>query len=334
MRQFFALCAIVVLLAGCSLDGGTSSTATTSPGTTATDTPGPTATTDTSGGATDTPVVGVTTTPTFTPLAGLKNCGSSFPHDGILGYIGDMIISQPHDAFLSYPGLKLPDNLTGGAPYIETTSTSTAGLISAPPPSGVTTAAAFFSSGIPTWGSGGGGFVVNICNSSTTATHTLQSLGMQITAFAPDTATNVNVQAGCDQAVSAKQGPMGGCGGSLGPSDQFTATWASGAPSGTSVTLKQTTNQSTTTILPATVAPTKVYTAFIGMNYPGKPGTYTFQFGMQVDTVPLAYLGGTTYPLFMAAGAHVWSGSACWSNASWKAQVLASTSGYYLCPQP
>lgn len=337
MRRAALFLTIILFLGGCDLLGGNASstdsaansapTATTVPDA-ATATPGPVT-------ATDTPMA----TATSTSYTTLRACAKKFPTDGQYGYIGDMLISQPHFGGLSYLGLRLPDNIPGGMPYRETNPTSTilfAGGVKANP-SPTVLADPYLSNGLPVLGYRDSGFVVEICNNSPTASHTLQELGIQIASFTAATGSNLNIQNGCDQAISAKQGPVGGCGGSIAAVDGFTATWPLGTSPGTTLKLAQKENTQSSlgggyANLPVTLKPGATYIAYIGMNYPGQPGSYAFQFGMQVDSVPLAIVGGTSYPLFMAPTAHLWSGGNCWNNATWKQMVLASTSGYYVCP--
>lgn len=333
MRKMLVLVALCALLAGCDLggDGGGSTTAsngTTTASSSSTDTG--TSSTTTSSSTTTTPA-GPTATPTFgvpKPTA----CGKSFP-GGIYGYIGDMLISYPAFAGLSYLGIRLPDNMPAGQPYAETSPTGTLGT--GTPGSSSTVYATSF--GIPSLADHGGGFVVTICNSSTTASHILRGLGVQISGYTAATGVTLDAQVGCDVAVSATVGPAGGCGGSIGAIDTFDATWPSGAGVGTLIPLAQTGNSSAGpgggfANLPVTLKPGETYTAFIGMNYPGQPGNYTFQFGMQVDAVPLAAVGANTPQLLLATGISEWSGNACYANATWKAIVKAHPQSWYICP--
>jgi hypothetical protein len=325
-----ALCA--VLLAGCDLGGGGSSAATTSDS-------GTTASTTSTG--TDTTTSSSTTTtgssaPTATPTSSIPQptaCGTHFP-SGIYGYIGAMLISTPAFGGLSYLGLRLPDNMPSGQPYAEATRTVTSGNYNP------TSAAVYATSnGFPNLGDRDAGFVVTICNSSTTMSHVLHALGAQITGFTSAAGVTTDAQVGCDSAVSATMGPEGGCGGSIGGGiDAFHATWPAGAGIGTTVTLTQTENSASGLggggfpNLPVTLKPGASYTAFIGMNYPGQPGNYTFQFGMQVDSVPLATVGANTKPLLLATGISEWSGATCYANTAWKAIVKAHPKNWYVCP--
>ena len=324
-----ALCAL--LLAGCDLGGGGGTASSTTTGTTTADSTS-TATIDPSATSSTTPTAAVAATPTSgipTPIA----CGKNFP-DGIYGYIGDMLISFPHFAFLSYLGVRLPNSMPAGQPFAEAQLTSTlgGGVFGSNP-------AVYAANGNPSSLSDrGGGFVVTICNSSTTASHTLSALGAQITGFTSAAGMTLDAQVGCDTAISAAYPPMSGCGGSLGPADTFEATWPAGAGVGTTVTLAQTgysgagIGGSGFAKLPITLKHGGTYTAFIGMNYPGQPGNYTFQFGMQVDAVPLSIVGTNSPQLLMATGVHQWSGLSCFMNATWDAVVKAHPQSFYVCP--
>jgi hypothetical protein len=339
MRRVLLLGVLFLSLAGCDLLGGGNTAGSSTVANVPTDTPvavgtGTPASTD----ATPTSAPAVTPTPSDNGTPTPKNCPSDFNRDGLLGYVGQMLISQPHFAYLSYMGLRLPDTLTGGAPYMATAASSTdpfdAGVVGDPSPAVL--AADQFTSGQPSLGASGSGIIVRICNSSSSTTHTLAGLGLQIAGFTAASGSNLNIQAGCDTTVTAKIGPTGGCGGALTGADTFEATWPTGSAVNAFVTLAQLSNSSASggfANLPVTLKPGQDYTAFIGTNYPGQPGVYTFELGMQTDSNPMYFVGGNTFPLFMAAGAHIWSGAACWNNPTWKAQVQASTSGFFLCPQ-
>ncbi len=337
MRKIMLALVLCTFLAGCDLLGSGSSTDNGSPGTSSSSTV-PAATDTPSSSDSSTPAPAVTPTPTGFVIPTPKNCGSTFPTDGQYGYVGDMIISQPHFGRLSYLGLRLPDNMPAGQPYAETTPTSTGpfvgGVFSNPSP--IVLADPDYAGGQPTLGYGDSGFVMTICNTSTSQSHVLKALGMQIATFTPATGSSLDIQAGCDSAVSATHGPQGGCGGSSGAVNGFEAAWPSGTRAGTQVTLTQVDNTQTSSSgfgnLPITLGPGKTYQIDVGTNFPGQSGTYTFQFGMQVDGNDMLIVGGTSYPLFMAAHVHVWSGTACYANAAWKAIVKAGTK-WYVCPQ-
>jgi hypothetical protein len=327
MRKLFvagALCAL--LLAGCDLGGNGS------PATTATDGGTTASSTSTDTGTSSSTTTGSTTTtasPTATPTSTIPKptaCGKNFPSGGIYGYIGDMLISYPSFGFLSYMGIRLPDNMPQGKPYPETTPTSSRGGGSN------TVYAAYLFNGNPGMGDRDSGFVVTICNSSTTTSHVLRALGAQITGFTSAAGKTVDYQIGCDSAVSATVPPEGGCGGSAGAVNAFDANWPTGASTGTTVTITQASNDGGFTDLPVTLKPGETYDASIGMNYPGQPGNYTFQFGMQIDNIPLATVGANSPQILMATPVSQWSGYACYANTAWKAIVVAHPKNWYVCP--
>ena len=276
-----------------------------------------------------------TPTPTLAPYQVAAGCGATFAAGGAFfrnnantstqfGQIGDLIFTQPAFGFLSYPGVALPDNILPGKPFQ---------VVTLPGPQIAAN---------PGLAGGGSAFELTICNSSTTTSHKLQALGVKIATFIPDISANTNVEVGCDSSFNSHTRQVGtGCGGSLGPSEDFYATWPATIAANTQGTVKQVgtdssagTTEGTYGNFPIMLKPGQAITVWVGMDYPPSVGTFTFAFGAKVDTAAMAFVVNTSYPAFLDKNAHKWAGLACQLTASMSAQIPSTGIDHdFVCPQ-
>jgi hypothetical protein len=306
MRYLNKITMIVIgllLLVGC---GSTTSIATSSP--TATKTAVPTA------------------TPTIDPTKIAAICGEDFAKVGVMGRVGDLLVSTATSDFLSYPGIKLPDDIPQGKPYLVGKNIS----IVKSPPAGETAANPNSYSM----------FDISICNISATQAHEIDALGMKIAAFTPDTSSSINVMAGCTGVFSstARQGGGSGCGGARGPANIFHAEWPDTVSVGTEANqMKQVESQYETSSsgysnFPVTLSVGKKIDLVIGMIYPKQAGTFTFQFGVKSDKAAMVYADGTIAPVFLANNVQVWSGDTCYNHPYIDQIPSTGPEQFYLCP--
>ena len=285
--------------------------------------------------ATNTPMP--TATPTIDPTVVAQACNNSNDpmglfQSGTYSQVGDLILTEPILGGLTYPGIKLPDNIPAGRPY-ELPAAQGIGihpqnpnLIPANPYLGYTPDAATAS------------YIFAICNTSATQSYTLQSVIAQIATVIPDTSSNINIQAPCDNTFSSKLREVGGgCGGATrGAYNMFMVNWPDSINSGTianNVTQESSNGSNDLGLppspyLPINLKPGQVYYAFINMKDPATPGTYTFQFGFQTGQGPA--WSPSSAQVFFASHVHVWSGTSCMAYQS----VIPNTSveKFYVCP--
>jgi|GEM_PF-3240513 len=287
-----------------------------------------------------TPVATSTPMPDYLSLA--KDCNLSTydttldPLKHPLGLVGNLLFTQAQIGFLSYPGIRIGDNIPQGKPYQENTRTGT----------DIHSSDAIIAN--PILNSSGGGYSVTICDTSMTQSYTLQLPSIKIASLTPDLTTSSNIQIGCDLAYSNKDLGGGGCGGEVPYNpEEFTATWPTTVAVGTSAIVKQTGNDLPTSFSPAPnpnipqpfgnfpvkLTPHQSITVIMEMpTYPSTPGLYTFAVGMQVDNNSVQYAPNITEPVYLNSNVHKWSGRSCYSNP-WKSQIpSSSTEVFYLCP--
>jgi hypothetical protein len=289
----------------------------------------------------NTPTSTPTAIPTVDPAFVSKACGSDFAKAGSFGQVGDLIFTQAKLDFLSYPGIKLPDDIPTDRPY-QVAAT----------PNQMATAGPNDIASNPSLGSGASGYSFMICNSSSTHSHLLQSLEIKIATFVSDTSSVPNVTGGCTMLFSSKgrQGSDSGCGGSTGgSSESFKAIWPATVSTGTtSTTVVQIDNEknspasdpsynpSDPTILygnfPVTLQGGKIIKIYVGMDYPSQAGTYTFAVGIGIDNAPIHYPEPAinTKPVFLAKKVHVWGSEACTKYSN---QIPSDgPEKFYVCP--
>lgn len=280
-----------------------------------------------SAAATATPTA--TTIPTATPLptvdtASLPSTCKDIPYGSAqsLVHIGDLVVSQL--AFgLAYPSYELPDGIplkpfklpsVNGNPFPGT-----------PPVN-------------PNMRETPGGYVLSVCNDSTSQSHILESFSVRLAAF---TAYNgqLNAWGPCAAAYNTQtQTAGGGCGGGAALNEALHATFPADASAGTTVVAVQTGSWDLNNPnkpfppLPLKLAPGQSVSINIGLTVPTAPGIYTFSFGVSADAAAPVFFSTPPAALY-ALVAHAWDGQACTTPAM-KAQIPDSaTPTYYICPK-
>lgn len=276
-----------------------------------------------------------TPTPTTQPgvdSSALARCGLSQVAPNTVTPAKDMLIAKP-TAPLNYPSVQLPDQ-TPLKPLQVAAQNSNSAL-----QSGQSAGATAVNPGVLTGATRSILFVATICNGSTSATHVIQSVSVNIASLTPYTG-QVNVWPGCDAAFS-RQHPnahTGGCGGGVETEEQVQATFPSGAREGTTVVATQVSfsappDNPSLGPLPVSLAPGKALSFSVRVSVPDMEGAYAFGISFQVDHPP-AVGGYTADPLLAATVAHTFTGAAC-NTPSMLAQIPAATTPetYYICPQ-
>lgn len=246
-----------------------------------------------------------TTTPHPTPVAthGAITLGHPCSTDTSdqFGYvtIGDLKVSQVH-FMLSYPARQLPSSLDVSKPY-----QLPANAFDPPnPPVNPHTDHA-------------SGYGFTVCNTSSTASHVIIGVTTTITAFTPYSGT-LNAWQFCDSVFARPDGiGGGGCGGAYLSDEQLQATFAANATNGAQVTATLVGTGNTnmgggpgTAPLPVSLGPGQMLVFSLGITPPTAPGTYTFTFGLDYDTVIAAPIS-TMQPTLFNSAAVKWNGQNC-----------------------
>jgi hypothetical protein len=187
------------------------------------------------------------------------------------------------------------------------------------------------------------GYQLQVCNLSTSATAILQGVGMQIANFSPTSATSKNlgldgVCASFFRLPNILDG--GGCGGSRGGYEGFTATWPNSIGVGTSVTTALTqvppaapASKQVWGPLPLRIPPGYFFPLYVTMAaYPAMSGKYTFAFGFQFAGYAMTYATIQTPPVLLFQHAIEWDGYYCLNASALIAQMKMGQ--FYLCPKP
>lgn len=274
---------------------------TTAPPTARATTPAATATP----GPTDTPA------PTATPTPVGGYCSAPGAFGPAIGKVGDLAFDAPRTLDM-YPALKLPDGIALAPLKVDGPSKSAS------------------ASGWPVVNIRQ--YVLNVCNTSTTASHVLRSVSVRLDAFTPYT-SQLNVTRVCATAYTRQGMAGGGCGGGMaGPNFQLTATFASSAVG----TVASTTLDNGASAGPplVTIAPGRVIQIWVTINPPADAGTYAFRIGFALDGAATAYPTSATPAILQAPVAHEWNGDACLAS-SMQSQIPPATTPatYYICPK-
>jgi hypothetical protein len=83
--------------------------------------------------------------------------------------------------------------------------------------------------------------------------------------------------------------------------------------------------------LPLALAPGQSAKVDVTLTAPTAPGTYTFAFGLVVDSAAPAYFSATQ-PTLYAPVAQAWSGQNCMTSAMQAQIPMATQDTYYICP--
>ncbi len=294
---------IVLSLAGCGTAASGGGTALSSPTVTATPAP--------------TPIPTVSTAP--------ASCGMSAGRSPIY-HVGDLLIQQGFA--LVYPSRKLPDG-TPLAPYSMPDPSDSAALNARVPSDPPTN---------PDMQESPGGFLVTICNVSTTQSHVVMSVSARIDSFTPYTGA-LNVWNYCDGVYSRSQPSATGCGGGLVTDEYLSANFPASASVGSTVSATQvgTGNSSGSgpdaEPLPVTLGPGQSLMLDVTVTVPAAPGIYGFSLGVAADSTAPAF-APAGQPALFAPVAHKWTAEACMTPAM-QSQIPAATTPptFYICPE-
>jgi hypothetical protein len=238
-----------------------------------------------------------------------------------------MLITPVGFGALAYSGIKLPDD-TPLKPF-EFTSVSDSRFSSEL--NGPKINPDFRSAGI----------YFEMCNTSTTTSHRLDSISMRISSLTPYTG-QLNEWPACTAFYTRSAPHPVGCGGGEGPGDEdMLATFPPGSQAGAVVQLTQVSWDSSRLYgiepaqmgpLPITLGPGEGLMIRSNLAISGTSGTYGFTFGLAFDGSAPAFVSPMP-PIFLAPIAHTWSGDAC-KTAAMQAQIPPDTNPptYYLCP--
>lgn len=274
---------------------------TTAPNTASVTTPAATATT----GPTDTPA------PTATPTPVGAYCSAPGAFGSAVGKVGDLAFDAPKTLDM-YPALKLPDGLA--LTPLKVGDPAKSASASGWPVANIRQ------------------YALNVCNTSTAASHVLRSVSVKLDAFTPYT-SQLNVTHVC-ATVYTRQGMVGGgCGGGMSGADvQLTATFASSAVGTVAPTTLDNGASAGSSLV--TIAPGRVIQIWVTINPPADAGTYAFRVGFALDGAATTYPTSATPAILQAPVAHEWNGDACLSS-SMQSQIPPATTPptYYICPK-
>jgi hypothetical protein len=260
-----------------------------------------------------------TTQPTATPqptqntTVGVVNSGHPCSTDTSgrtsYVYIGDLKVSKV-DFANAYPANELPANLDPAKPY------QLPGNLPNPPNPSVNP---------EPW------YDLTVCNTSNTTSHVIRSLTVRIAAFTPYSGT-LNSYMFCDGYYQRPNGVSGGgCGGGLAADEWLRADFAANATAGAQVTATQDgSNIGNAPPLPVSLGPGQMLFIAIRMTPPTAPGTYTFAFGLNYDSVTPARIS-TMLPTIFDSAAVKWTGSNCTKPALLSQIPASDTTGKYVC---
>jgi hypothetical protein len=271
--------------------------------------------------ATETGTPTITASPTPRPVSTITGesymCADPTSTDPSYIRFGDIRVT-PVQFAVAYPSVLLPST-TAGKPYKLPADVQTLG---GPPVN-------------PDVTEPGGGYGFIICNTSTTASHTIQDVAVKIEQFTAYTDAAATWQF-CDGFYQRPTGAMyGGCGGGFNLDVPVHATFAADATTGATVTA----TPSTSTNLPDGVAPPlpimlgpgQQLIVNVGLTPPTTAGTYTFGFYLIFDDGQPVQIS-TMAPTLFDAAATRWTALACTQDEL--SQISTSdTSGKYVCQE-
>jgi hypothetical protein len=222
-------------------------------------------------------------------------------------YIGDLRVSKVGFA-LAYPANQLPANLDPSKPY------QLPGNLPNPPNPPVNPSS---------------NYSLTVCNTSNSASHVIRSLTLRIAAFTAYSGP-LNTYQFCDLFYQRPVGATGGgCGGGYALDEQLQASFAADATTGAQVTTTQVDAQNAPP-MPVSLGPGQMLMIVIGVTVPTAPGTYTFAFGLNYDSVTIAPIS-TTQPTIFDSAAVKWNGGNCTKPALLSQIPASDTTGKYVC---
>lgn len=253
-------------------------------------------------------VTPVTDTASPTTIASAQRCG---PSAGAF-FIGDLVISKPEVLYGFNDDYMLPDGLSTSHPLTVTTQNNGAFVLGSALESRAVVQPVEF--------------LLEICNTSTTATQHLGGFGVRLTSLTPY-AGQLNVLNGCAP-LYARSGEYGGeCASGYSPDVEESFQFAANATASATVTQ---------TLSPAAqILPGQAVGIGFSVHPPTSVATMTFQLGLGIDGQAISYPGAlTTQPAINAPVTRRWAGNYC-SAASMQSQIPATSPAntYYVCPQ-
>jgi hypothetical protein len=173
---------------------------------------------------------------------------------------------------------------------------------------------------------------LQLCNTSSVSTYTLQGISVKLASFTPLTGTvDAWTPTPCDttyyQNAPAKVIEEGGCGGAFVDDLSATATFSS-ATSGTVVTATPTGSHGSLPMADVTGP----LTADIALTLPATAGTYAFAIGVQLDGITSSFASSGAGDLYAPISV-LWSGQAC-ADPTMSSKIPASPVANYICPIP
>lgn len=279
------------------------------------------------------PTATATITPPLIPTATATEMATAVPTQGVTFEVcnpqvnatanrdGDLYVSDAMLTGLSYPSYQVPDNtplkplqvsLNSQTPFGRQADTN------------------------PNLSPHSGGYQIIICNGSKSQSHTIESVSARLGAFTAY-GGQLNAWNVCQEAYDNQSGQAGGgCGGAYFADYYLLASFAPDAAVGTIVTTSVGSSNTGnppplhTAPLPVVLAPNQAITVEVGMKPPTAAGSYTFDFGLGVDSATTTFVS-VGPPTLLAPTAHTWSGQACETPAM-KAQIPTSPHADYICP--
>lgn len=314
-RKLIALVSVslALLLSACG-----STTATTSV---------PTATSVTNASFTPTPGGPTAMQPTVAPSAVPASCAQGAPGSGASAQtyikLGDLLVSKATISSLSGASNEIPQGTAAKPLPLQGSQLNSTG-----------------SSWVNPHLIGSGGLTFTVCNTSASATHTLNAVTVGIATFTPLSgslaAWNLCQDGSYDAQAQAAR--IYGCGGGASVNETLQATFPASAGAGATTTAKQVGTDVTGPgqpnpfpPLPLALQPGESVLVAVGVTQPTTPGSYVFALGLRVDGRPATVFANTA-PLLFAPVTQEWSGKNC-EAAAMKAQIpVASQPTYYICP--
>lgn len=184
------------------------------------------------------------------------------------------------------------------------------------------------------------GLVLSICNDSTSQAHTVRPVSVRVASFTPHTGALVAWNPCADGTYEAQAQALGpgGCGGGYDVNEYLHAAFPGSATTGATVTASQSSTSPAGLNdpnpfpgLPLSLAPGHSLSVSVLVTVPTTPGTYTFAFGLAVDSAAPVYFSTSAPTLYAPITTH-WSGQNCIAPPV-KSQIPAATQPtYYICP--
>jgi hypothetical protein len=281
--------------------------------------------------STPTPLPTATLAPTATPVPTVSSalvsaCFGSTVSPSQVIQSGDILISPTSLNFLAYPSVTLPDGTPTNKPYKLTTAAKDVYTVDFPNSPATNPSLEEIHAG---------GYVVTICNTSTSQSHVLQAVSAKIVSSTPYNG-QLSSWTLCDGLLDShlRQAAGAGCGGGIAYCMCFHAVFPNGG-AGTIVTMTQDAStipsppSDTIGKLPFTLKPGQPVRLSLGMDTP-PTGTYTFAFGFTIDGAGPIYSANSPATL-LAPVAHKWTGVGCLQPAL-EAQITPTNpETYYIC---